>query len=45
MPIFELRDEACEFRDSDGNTVTGKRRLIIHLTLKDGRVLHERPVA
>jgi hypothetical protein len=44
VAILELRDEACEFRDSDGNTVTGsKRRLITHLTLKDGRVLYERP--
>jgi dihydroorotase len=45
VAILELRDEACEFRDSDGNTVTGKRRLITHLTLKDGRVLYERSVA
>jgi dihydroorotase len=43
IAILELRDETCEFRDSDGNTVTGKRRLITHLTLKDGRVLYERP--
>ena len=43
VAILELRDEACEFRDSDGNTVTGKRRLITHLTLKDGRVLYDRP--
>jgi dihydroorotase len=42
IAILELRDEASEFRDSDGNTVTGKRRLITHLTLKDGRVLYER---
>jgi len=45
LAILELRDEACEFRDSDGNTVTGKRRLITHLTLKDGRVVYERSVA
>ena len=45
IAILELRDEACEFRDSDGNTVTGKRRLITHLSLRDGRVLYERPVA
>jgi hypothetical protein len=32
-------------RDSDGDTVTvtGKRRLVTRLTLKDGRVLYERP--
>ena len=45
IAILELRDEACEFRDSDGHTVIGKRRLIAHLTLKDGRVVYERPVA
>jgi dihydroorotase len=43
VAILELRDEGCEFRDSDGNTVTGKRRLITHRTLKDGRVVYERP--
>jgi predicted amidohydrolase len=44
IAILELRHEACGFRDSDGNTVTGKRRLVTHLTLKDGRVLFERQV-
>ena len=43
VAILELRDGAFEFRDTDGNTVTGKRRLVTHLTLKDGRVLYERP--
>ena len=43
VAILELRDGGCEFRDSDGNTVTGKRRLTTHLTLKDGRILYERP--
>jgi dihydroorotase len=43
IAILELRDEASQFRDSDGNTVTGKRRMITHLTLKDGRILFERP--
>lgn len=43
VAIFELRDGDCEFRDTDGNTVTGKRRLITHLTLKEGRVCYERP--
>jgi hypothetical protein len=34
---FDLRDS-----DSDGNTVTAKRRLLPQLTLKDGRVWYER---
>jgi len=42
--VFVLRDGAFEFRDTDGNTVTGKRRLINHLTLKDGRICYERAV-
>jgi len=41
VAILELRDGNFEFRDTDGNTVTGKRRLINQLTVKDGRVLYE----
>lgn len=41
VAILELRDGNFEFRDTDGNTVTGKRRLINQLTIKDGRVLYE----
>ena len=44
VAILELRDGNFEFRDTDGNTVTGKSRLIAQLTLKDGRVCYERPV-
>jgi dihydroorotase len=43
VAILELRDGNFEFRDTDGNTVAGKRRLVTHLTLKDGRVLYQRP--
>jgi dihydroorotase len=43
VAILELRDGNFEFRDTDGNTVDGKQRLITHLTLKDGRVCYERP--
>jgi dihydroorotase len=43
VAILELRDGSFEFRDTDGNTVNGKRRLITQLTLKDGRVIYERP--
>jgi predicted amidohydrolase len=45
VAIIELRDGACEFRDSDGNTATGKRRLVTRVTLKEWRVLYERPAA
>lgn len=41
IAVFELRDENAELRDSDGNTVTAKRRLVSHLTVKDGRVWYE----
>jgi dihydroorotase len=44
VAILELREGTYEFHDTDGNTATGKRRLITHLTLKDGRVLYELPV-
>jgi predicted amidohydrolase len=41
--VFELRDGNFQLRDSDGNTITAKRRLITQLTIKDGRVWYERP--
>jgi dihydroorotase len=43
VAILELRDGNFEFRDTDGNTVNGNRRLVTQLTLKDGRVFYERP--
>jgi dihydroorotase len=42
VAVFELRDESIELTDSDRNTVTAKRRLVSHLTIKDGRVWYER---
>jgi dihydroorotase len=44
LALLELRDGNFEFHDTDGNTVTGKKRLITTLTLKDGRVCYEAPV-
>jgi dihydroorotase len=43
IALLELRDGNFELKDSDGNTVTAKRRLIARTTLKDGRVTYERP--
>jgi dihydroorotase len=43
ISVFEVRDGNFELRDSDGNTITTKRRLLTQLTLKDGRVWYERP--
>jgi dihydroorotase len=43
ISVFELRDGAFELRDSDGDTITARRRLLAQLTLKDGRVWYERP--
>ena len=43
VSVFELRDGRFELRDSDNDTITAKRRLIAHLTVKDGRVWYERP--
>jgi len=43
VAILELRDGDHELRDTDGNTVTAKRRLIAQMTLKDGRMRYERP--
>jgi hypothetical protein len=36
IAIFELCDGNFQLRDSDGNTVTAKRRLIAQMTIKDG---------
>jgi dihydroorotase len=43
ISVFELRDGAFELRDSDGDTITARRRLLAQITLKDGRVWYERP--
>ena len=43
VSVFELRDDKSELRDSDGDTITVKRRLLAQMTLKDGRVWYERP--
>ena len=43
IAVFELRDGNFQLQDSDGNTITAKRRLITQLTIKDGRVWYERP--
>lgn len=42
VSVFELRDEDIELRDSDGDRITARRRLLPQLTLKDGRVWYER---
>src|ERR1700676_3866757 len=43
IAVLELRDGNFELKDSEGTTVTAKRRLIAQLTLRDGRVCYERP--
>ena len=43
IAVFELRDGSFPLTDSDGDTVTAKRRLIAQMTLPDGRVCYERP--
>src|SRR5579863_5047323 len=43
IAVFELRDGNFELTDSEGSTITAKRRLIAQMTLRDGRVCYERP--
>jgi dihydroorotase len=43
VALFELRDENFEMRDSDGNTVVARRRLLPRATVKGGRIWHESP--
>ena len=42
VTVVELRDEPVVLRDSDGNVVTAKRRLVPQVTVKDGRMWYER---
>jgi dihydroorotase len=43
IAVLDLRDGAFDLTDSEGSTVTAKRRLITQLTLRDGRIWYERP--
>src|SRR5438105_618091 len=43
LALLERRPGRFELKDSDGNIVTAKERLITRMTLKDGRVWYERP--
>jgi dihydroorotase len=42
VSLFELRDGSFDLTDSEGTTVTAKRRLIAQTTIKDGRVTYQR---
>jgi dihydroorotase len=43
IAVLELRDGSFPLTDSEGSTITAKRRLIAQMTLRDGRVCYERP--
>lgn len=43
LALIELRDGRFELTDSDGDTITARRRLITRTTIKDGRITYERP--
>jgi len=43
IALIERRNGNVELKDSDGNTVTARERLITRMTVKDGRVWYERP--
>ena len=43
IAVLELRDGNFELKDSEGSTVTAKRRLIAQQTIKGGRLWYERP--
>lgn len=42
VSVFELRDGNFDLIDSDGDTITAKRRLITRMTVKEGRIWYER---
>jgi dihydroorotase len=43
IAVLDLSDGNFELKDSEGSTITAKRRLIAQMTLRDGRVCYERP--
>ena len=43
VAVFGLREGSFELKDSDGDVVTAKRRLLCQTTIKDGRIWYERP--
>jgi dihydroorotase len=43
IAVLELRDGNFDLTDSEGSTVTAKRRLLAQMTVRDGRVWYERP--
>jgi dihydroorotase len=43
IAVLELRDGNFTLKDSEGDTVTARRRLIAQQTIKDGRVWYEHP--
>src|SRR5579864_3885543 len=43
IALIERRNGNVDLKDSDGNIVTAKERLITRMTVKDGRVWYERP--
>ena len=43
LAVLELRAGNFDLTDSEGSTITAKRRLIAQMTLRDGRVCYERP--
>jgi len=42
VSMLELRDGNFDLTDSEGTTITAKRRLIAQTTIKDGRVTYQR---
>ena len=43
IAVLELRDGNFALTDSEGSTITARRRLIAQMTLRDGRVCYDRP--
>ena len=42
VSIIELRDGKFDLTDSEGSTITARRRLIAQTTIKDGRIWYQR---
>jgi dihydroorotase len=43
VAVFEIQDGTFDFVDTDGNHLTGTRRLRALLTVRDGRIVYRAP--
>jgi len=43
IAVFEVRDGSFDLKDTEGEVISAKRRLLARTTIKDGRLWYQRP--